>query len=239
MSIDARFLGLRSVVTVVSLRDPVKRVLSMYWYEHVGWHDGVKHDHSQLRTLKGWVGEWAEGSDWKRSFAKQHPANVYIEVENYYTKMLTGWNRDGRGEALAADSAAQAEAALERFDFVFLVERAGRKNHTDLLALALGYDVPLRSELRGDDTARRRLEPRLAADQGAVVDFLRERNALDAALYAFALALDDARVAAAAAPSPPRRAGADDGGAQRPCEKPPMRQLKAKAGLFRPPGHKH
>ena len=100
LSIDARFLGLRSVITVVSLRDPVRRVLSMYWYEHVGWHDGVTHDHSKLRTLRSWADEWVEGSAWKREFEKKHPGNVYVEVENYFTKMLTGWNRDGRGEAL-------------------------------------------------------------------------------------------------------------------------------------------
>ncbi|KAH8071720.1 protein kinase [Aureococcus anophagefferens] len=95
----ARFLGLRSVITVVSLRDPVRRVLSMYWYEHVGWHDGVTHDHEAARA-RSWADEWVEGSAWKREFEKKHPGNVYVEVENYFTKMLTGWNRDGRGEAL-------------------------------------------------------------------------------------------------------------------------------------------
>ena len=233
LSIDARFLGLRSVITVVSLRDPVRRVLSMYWYEHVGWHDGVTHDHSKLRTLRSWADEWVEGSAWKREFEKKHPGNVYIEVENYFTKMLTGWNRDGRGEALDGASLASAKAALDRFDFVFIVERGRRANHTRLLWDALGYELPLTSELRGDDAAKARLRPKLAADEADVVRFLEARNALDAALYAYALALDDDRVAASAAPAPRTR------GERPPCEKPPLRQLKPKTGIFRPPGHKH
>jgi len=90
-----------------------------------------------------------------------------------------------------------------------------------------------KSELRGDDAAKARLRPKLAADEADVVRFLETRNALDAALYAYALALDDDRVAASAAPAPRTR------GERPPCEKPPLRQLKPKTGIFRPPGHKH
>jgi len=34
-----------SLLSVITLRDPVDRILSLYWYEHVGWFDGI-----QVRT---------------------------------------------------------------------------------------------------------------------------------------------------------------------------------------------
>lgn len=232
LSIDPMFLGLRSIITVVSVRDPIRRVLSMYWYEHVGWHDGILHDPAGLRTLRAWVDEWKDDSPWKRDFARRNPGNVYVEVQNYFTKALAGWNAAGAAAAVDAAALSRARAALERFDAIFVVERATWPNHTALLRRALGHDAPLRATLRGDDAARRRLAPRLAPDAAAVVADLEALNGFDRDLYGYALALDDARTAHA--PREPRR----DGGAA-PCENPPSRQLGSKTGIFRPRGHKH
>jgi len=232
LSIDPMFLGLRSIITVMSVRDPVRRVLSMYWYEHVGWHDGIVHDPAGLRTLREWVDEWKDDSAWKRDFARRNPGNVYVEVQNYYTKALAGWNAAGAAAAVDAAALSRARAALERFDAIFVVERATWPNHTALLRRVLGHDAPLLATLRGDDAARRRLAPRLAPDAAAVVADLEALNGFDRDLYGFALELDDARTAYA--PREPRR----DGGAT-PCENPPSRQLGSKTGIFRPPGHKH
>ena len=69
------------------------------------------------------VGEWRDGSAWKRAFAREHPGNTYVEVQDYFTKCLADWNRDGRGEDVTADHLDRARAALERFDAVFVVER--------------------------------------------------------------------------------------------------------------------
>ena len=112
LSIDPMFLGLRSIITVVSVRDPIRRVLSMYWYEHVGWHDGILHDPAGLRTLRAWVDEWKDDSPWKRDFARRNPGNVYVEVQNYFTKALAGWN--AAGAAAAVDAAALARARSAR-----------------------------------------------------------------------------------------------------------------------------
>ena len=149
LSIDPMFLGLRSIITVVSVRDPIRRVLSMYWYEHVGWHDGILHDPAGLRTLRAWVDEWKDDSPWKRDFARRNPGNVYVEVQNYFTKALAGWNAAGAAAAVDAAALARARAALERFDAIFVVERATWPNHTALLRRALGHDAPLRATLRG------------------------------------------------------------------------------------------
>ena len=149
LSIDPMFLGLRSIITVVSVRDPIRRVLSMYWYEHVGWHDGILHDPAGLRTLRAWVDEWKDDSPWKRDFARRNPGNVYVEVQNYFTKALAGWNAAGAAAAVDAAALSRARAALERFDAIFVVERATWPNHTALLRRALGHDAPLRATLRG------------------------------------------------------------------------------------------
>lgn len=232
LAIDAAFLGVRSAITVVGLRDPVARALSLYWYEHVGWHDGVKHEPEKVRPLADWVDEWSDGSAWKSAFAKANPSNVYIEIANYYTKALTGWNRRGAGEALGSDALEAAKRALERFDVVFVVERATRANHTALLAAALGLPgLALPETLKGDGAAKARLAPRLAPDAAAVARVLEARNGRDRALYDFALQLDDARVAARRAGRAPSPRG--DG----PCEAASF--PRAKTGIFRPPGHKH
>jgi hypothetical protein len=46
------------VVTVTTLRHPVDRVLSLYWYEHVGWWDGIQHDLTKLKPLNAWLEHW-------------------------------------------------------------------------------------------------------------------------------------------------------------------------------------
>ena len=150
------------LLTVLTLRDPIARVFSMYWYafhpmtlrppppphrglslplvgaryEHVGWYDGILHETQRCKPLATWVDAWLDGSPWKTAFMRkvpflcvsfcarpgrcscnttvsrvaQNPSNVYVEVENYYVKMLSGWA--GPGPVGEADYAA-AVAALE------------------------------------------------------------------------------------------------------------------------------
>lgn len=264
LSIDPMFLGLRSIITVMSVRDPVRRVLSMYWYEHVGWHDGIVHDPAGLRTLREWVDEWKDDSAWKRDFARRNPGNVYVEVQNYYTKALAGWNAAGAAAAVDAAALSRARAALERFDAIFVVERATWPNHTALLRRALGHDAPLLATLRGAGPCAipiffgasgardrgvgfRRHDRAARAGDDAARRRLAPRLAPDAAAVVadlealngfdrdlYVFALELDDARTAYAPREPRR----DGGAT-PCENPPSRQLGSKTGIFRPPGHKH
>ena len=263
LSIDPMFLGLRSIVTVVSVRDPIRRVLSMYWYEHVGWHDGILHDPAGLRTLRAWVDEWKDDSPWKRDFARRNPGNVYVEVQNYFTKALAGWNAAGAAAAIDAAALSRARAALERFDAIFVVERATWPNHTALLRRALGHDAPLRATLRGAGPRatsslfsfcararqlwRRGANPAARAGDDAARRRLAPQLAPDAAAVVadlealngfdrdlYGYALALDDARTAHAPREPRR----DGSAA-PCENPPSRQLGSKTGIFRPRGHKH
>lgn len=238
-SIDASALALRSVITVVSVRQPIDRILSLYWYEHVGWWDGIKRDHSKLRNLSDWISEWSDSSVWKQNFGHQNPGNVYVEVENYFTKMLTGWNRDGAARPLIADALEHAKQALDRFDAIFICERSKWKNHTTLLAHTIGTvdwaNLLLNVKLPADLVRRRRLENKLAPDLAATKAKLACLNVLDLDLYEYALHLDDARIRFFEQHRPEEFVRPE----HRQCYTPPVGQLKARSGIFRPPGHKH
>jgi hypothetical protein len=120
ISISAQFQHpLEGVTTVMSLRHPVERVFSMYWYEHVAWWNEIKHDMSKCSTMKNWVEAWRDGSSWKTNFLKKNPSSTYVEIENYYVKTLTGWK--GPAKVTRADLE-EAKKVLERFDVVVIAE---------------------------------------------------------------------------------------------------------------------
>ena len=104
---------------VLSLRDPIARVMSMYWYEHVGWYDGILHETSRCKTLNTWINAWRDGTTWKNMFMKKNPSNVYVEIENYYVKMLSGWHGPG---PVGEQEYQQAVAVLEKMDVILVTE---------------------------------------------------------------------------------------------------------------------
>jgi hypothetical protein len=57
----------------------------------VGWFDGILRQPEKCKTYREWVEAWRDGSDWKQEFVEANPGNLYVEVENYYVKTLTGW----------------------------------------------------------------------------------------------------------------------------------------------------
>lgn len=71
--------------------DPITRVSSLYWAEHVGWFDGILRQPEKCSTYRAWVNAWRDNSKWKREFVAANPGNLYVEIENYYVKALTGW----------------------------------------------------------------------------------------------------------------------------------------------------
>ena len=66
-----------------------------------------------------WVAAWRDGSAWKRGFMAKNPGSVYVEIENYYVKMLSGW-RGQPGEHLSEQHLERAKETLRRFDVVLL-----------------------------------------------------------------------------------------------------------------------
>ena len=247
LSLDPRFLVPQSLLSVVTMRDPVERVLSMYWYEHVGWYDGILKQPEKCKTLQQWVAAWRDGSDWKRKFISLNPRSVYVEIENYYIKMLIGWTG---AESIGAAELEQAKAVLQHFDVVLIMEWMQDARQVDAMnAIFPGRGVvAAKHMLRGDAKVKKRLEHKLGADLPAVRQALSEANRLDLLLWEFAQSLlaRRLRVMQLAAAEAHRVGGyADEKTAHAQCGAHSHsvhgrldKDLVAQLGIFRPPGHK-
>mmetsp|Transcript_19745 Transcript_19745/g.28201 ORF Transcript_19745/g.28201 Transcript_19745/m.28201 type:complete len:268 (-) Transcript_19745:709-1512(-) len=89
--LNENFLNLPGLLTITTLRDPITRASSLYWAEHVGWFDGILRQPEKCSTYREWVNAWRDNSQWKSEFVAANPGNLYVEIENYYVKALTGW----------------------------------------------------------------------------------------------------------------------------------------------------
>jgi len=63
------------------------------------------------------VNAWRDNSQWKSEFVAANPGNLYVEIENYYVKALTGWQGN---TTISAVDLEKAKKVLESFDLVFL-----------------------------------------------------------------------------------------------------------------------
>lgn len=130
-SLNELFLN-EHLLFVTSIRDPIERILSLYWYEHVGWYDGVLKETHKCKPLNIWIDAWRDGSTWKTEFMIKNPSSVYVEVENYYVKALSGWvgpTPVGEKDYLKAIS------VLNRFDIVVVTEWMKRIDQINALNL--------------------------------------------------------------------------------------------------------
>lgn len=121
------------LLTVTSLREPIARILSLYWYEHVGWYDGVLKQTERCKSLKEWVSAWRDGSPWKTQFMSKNPDSVYVEIDNYYVKMLTGWHPRNSRSRVNADDLEAAKAVLRSFDLVLLSDWMGDSTQVEAM----------------------------------------------------------------------------------------------------------
>ena len=130
ISIAHGFNALDGVTFVVSLREPIARIYSMYWYEHVAWYNEIKKDMSKCSNFKTWVQAWRDGSEWKTNFILKNPGNTYVEIENYYVKTLSGWKGPEKANEL---DLSKAKAALEQYDVIILAELLKNESQTNFL----------------------------------------------------------------------------------------------------------
>ncbi|KAJ1435570.1 hypothetical protein B484DRAFT_268964 [Ochromonadaceae sp. CCMP2298] len=87
------FLNPKSgLLTVITLRPPLDRIKSLYWSEHVGWFDGVLHQRERCQTFRHWAEAWLDGAAWKQSFVSQNSLSNFVEIDNYYVKLLSQWH---------------------------------------------------------------------------------------------------------------------------------------------------
>ena len=100
-------------------RDPINRIKSLYWYEHVLWFHRFANKPGNTRNYHDWVYAWLDGSDWKYNFTAANPGNNYMEIENYYVKALIGWNKESLlGLRIGEEELERAKGVLESFDIV-------------------------------------------------------------------------------------------------------------------------
>eukprot|EP01038_Epipyxis_sp_PR26KG_P014986 gene14986-20159_t len=187
--LDKQFLNKTGILTVSSLRDPVTRVLSLYWYEHVGWFDGILKKPEKCKTLEVWVNNWRDGSEWKNKFVRSNPGTVYVEIQNYYVKMLIGWKNNQK--EIAEDDYKKAITILESFDLLFLTEWMSDETQIDAIrSLFPGLkNVMLSHKIKGDYHAKKRLESVLASNQEEVIKTIQQINYYDLRLYEHAQSL--------------------------------------------------
>lgn len=72
-SLNPKILEVENLLSVIAIRDPIDRILSLYWYEHVAWWLDVKHDMSKCRPLHEWVDGWVDGSTFKDNMVRRNP----------------------------------------------------------------------------------------------------------------------------------------------------------------------
>lgn len=136
------------LLTVTSLREPVSRIMSLYWYEHVGWYSGVLKQTERCKSLRTWVDAWRDGSQWKDDFITKNPDSVYVEIDNYYTKMLSNWHArqannynkahmrgvyNSKYARVTEADLTIAKEVLGQFDIVFLSDWMGHSTQMDAL----------------------------------------------------------------------------------------------------------
>lgn len=117
--LDHRFLDQPGITALISIRDPIDRIISLYWYEHVQYYCKVKTNETKASSLQAWVNHWRDSSKWKKNFTHYYPGSIYVEVENYYVKALTQW--DGKHTLTRVDLE-KAKSILQKFDLVMISE---------------------------------------------------------------------------------------------------------------------
>ena len=191
LTMDTGLQQAPGLFTATSLRNPIERIISLYWYEHVAWWD-LRHDMSSCKSFEQWFMNWIDMSPHKIEFMAKNPFSNYVEVENYYVKSLTGW-RDTR-HVLSREDLDKAKAVLGTFDLVLITE--WMNNRTQLAAVTTllpGSSPALSSHLvKLDPYLKKKYSERLMPSRagiGSILNRISTLNALDMELWVYALEL--------------------------------------------------
>ena len=177
------------LLSVISFRNPIDRIISMYWYEYVGWWDGIQKLTNKCKPLSEWIDVWSDAHAWKQDFMKKNPKNVYVEIENYYIKLLINWdNRKENGRAVTIKDLEQAKAILDTFDMILIMEWMNDASQINTLSeLFPGRsNIAAKHILKGDQKAKKRLYSRLSPDEDVQRQRLIRMNAYDVQLWEYA-----------------------------------------------------
>lgn len=183
-----------SLVSVTSLRNPIDRIVSLYWYEHVAWFDEVLHQPTKLKPFHEWVDGWRDGNAYKEQYMGRSPGSVYVEIENCYIKSLIGWQG---GPINYTTALPEAKELIAGFDILVLSEWLNDTSQTSYLSSLLGDKSVLGLDeklVSSDKKARGRLRSTLMEREEETMEILRELNKYDLELFAYAKMLLKSRI---------------------------------------------
>jgi Sulfotransferase family len=206
------FNVLNSTVFVTTLRHPIDRILSMYWFEgrwprtcHQACENNkTKDDSTKVADLHEWIDaihDQKKHSEYK--YVRHNGCGQWVSVENYYTRMLLGVDRAKnrvaaqstlhkrgfRNVTLTLRHLERAKQILASFDVVVIQEEMMKpSNKTQMFFEITGYgENPPRKfgvERKGAERAKYFVPP-----SNATLDRLHQWNAFDIQLYEYAVQL--------------------------------------------------
>ena len=180
----------KNVISFITIRNPIDRIFSLYWYEHVDFYYNIKKEPSKTKQFQVWMEAWLDGSKWKTDINVKHPYENYVEIENYYVKTLIGWKGD-ENRAINKDDYIKACSLLQKyFDVVFITEWLPHKNQSVFLdSIIPNVSKSIVSEVVGKIDLKEKLSKSLVGDSTSVERFkrlLEEKNLYDIMLWRFA-----------------------------------------------------
>ena len=240
ISLNREFLSVKGLLSVITLRHPVHRVLSLYWYEHVAWYATITKDLTKIKTLHEWVSAWKDGSEWKDHFVVANPRSLYVEIENYYVKSLIGWNGKKK---LTDEDLEYAKSILAKFDVILFQEWMNDETQLSITnKLFPGrMNIAINHAVKGDVNIKNKYGNTYAKDLDRITADLTAINYYDLQLFEFAQLLAIKRFAkmndVIALSHKPNVSHITN--IHELCVVPALTiDLKRDLGIFRPKGHK-
>ena len=233
ITLDPKVLEQNGLMSVICFRDPIDRIVSLYWYEHACAH---QKNQSLIYTMNEWFDAWKDGSKWKTSFIKENPKNVYVEVDNYYTKVLSSWSGP---EPINSTHLEIAKSNLEKFDIIFIQEWMKSLTQTKAMqALFPGVTNLTRHYEVIADKLFRNKSSHLVINEEELKNKMAEINKYDLLLYSYAMTISATRlllvdnIVSSTQKSVEKIKGKLD---PKQCK---ISIVKEQVGLYQPPGHK-
>jgi hypothetical protein len=171
----ADLLDGKNVFTMVSFRHPLQRIVSLYWYEHVSWYYSILKKPQRIKTMSEWIATWQDGTEYKNAILARFPYNNYVEIENYYVKLLIGYNHVvDKSRPLTDEDLEKAKSILRKFDMILISEWMSDDEENSLLQAfhrhyyqfqSTGKSVVIPSKIKGDKKMKENMKSTLAADE--------------------------------------------------------------------------
>ena len=188
----------QNVLSAIAIRNPIDRIFSLYWYEHVDFFYSIKKEPDRAKSFEVWMNAWLDGSQWKNKIKREYPYENYVEIENYYVKSLISW-KGSENRRINYDDFVRACQVLEsKFEIVFITEWLHYGNQSGFLdeIFPLGYSF-LSKDVVGKIDLKKKLKGKMIGqNENVYISHLREVNKYDIMLWEYAMSLVEMRAIA-------------------------------------------